>query len=201
MMRTKEPEKGAPVWSEQIGKEKIAERIRRYRNNIQCACERTKYGYCYKDLWDVSSWFLHVMPAMLDDIACRSCGCPVEFSEKYALTGDEASEKWKETLQEMSRLFRDACEDTCSRKNPQEEEFRKVWEEFVKKYGMLGDGLLTEEDLQKGRPAVYLPEDAEEYREFFNRYYLTEEELKDYRRKCLEKGFAMFLEWFTILGI
>ena len=41
-------------------------------------------------------------------------------------------------------LRRESAEDTCTRKNPYEEEYDKAHTEFREKYGLLGEKLQTE---------------------------------------------------------
>lgn len=68
--------------------------------------------------------------------------------------------RWKGILSEMIFLFREAHEDTCTKKNPFEEEYSRATKEFTEKYGFFGEKLKTEEEREEekktGRSRWYM---------------------------------------------
>jgi hypothetical protein len=51
----------------------------------------------------------------------------------------------------MIFLWRETDEDTCSKKNPYEEEHSKASDEFNDKYGLFGGKLQTEKELEENK--------------------------------------------------
>ena len=41
--------------------------IRQLFRDLKCCLERIRKGYCVKDLWEIDTWFLRIMPDMLED--------------------------------------------------------------------------------------------------------------------------------------
>lgn len=111
--------------------------IRQLFRDLKCCMDRIRKGYCVKDLWEIDTWFLSIMPEMLEDFNRRKNSYPNAFLEQcvqkhekelqvsreaflasgfakypelYEKIDREASENWKSTLQEMANLMRKAEE-------------------------------------------------------------------------------------------
>ena len=117
--------------------------VKRWGRNIKHSYQRIKYGYCDRDVWSIDWWFLNVVPNMLEDLKETTHGYPCmpnNFSQALVGTGapeevdEEGMERWKDILSEMIFLFREANEDTCTKKNPYEEEYDREFKEFTEKY-------------------------------------------------------------------
>ena len=183
--------------------------IKRYGRNIKHAYQRIKYGYCDRDVWSIDSWFLNVIPNMLEDLKESTHvypSIPSEISQAIVGTGapsevdDYGMSRWKNILSEMIFFFREANKDTCTKKNPYEEEYDKAFEKFEKKYGFLGDGLKTDEEKaeeeKKGLYRIYMLSDVPEYKEISDLHFAEERKIDEYRYKCKDKGMDLFKEWF-----
>lgn len=183
--------------------------IKRWGRNIKYCYQRIKYGYCDRDVWSIDWWFLSVVPNMLEDLRETTHGYPSEFldpgpkelSEEEQEKVDEAGmQKWRDILSEMIFLFREALDDTCTRKNPYEEEHRKAQEEFDKKYGIFGEGLLTEEDKEEEKRTkthrMYMLSDVPEYKDISDKYHEEWRKIHNYQAECKEKGLNLFNKWF-----
>ena len=187
--------------------------------------ERSKKGYCEYDLYSISNWFMGVVPEMIEKVRANKLGIPSVLIEEsrnshniddsvdfYSIPEElldeiekEAANKWDEILSKMVFLMRESNEDTCSKKNPYEEEYNKAREEFAVKYGDFGEKLLTEEDKeyakQTGGKKAYFLCDVPEYREIHNNYIEEEQKLWEYHETCQKEGLDLFVKWFSYLGI
>ena len=139
--------------------------------NLKWSRQRCKKGYSEYDLYSISDWFLRVVPNMTDEIRLKRIGipnvlmedackfCNVDYTKDFSSAPEdvqdkiekEANGKWDEILTRMAFLLRESHEDTCSKKNPYEEEYNKAREEFTRKYGDFGEKLLTEEDKEHAK--------------------------------------------------
>lgn len=183
--------------------------IKRWGRNIKHAYQRIRYGYCDRDVWSIDWWFLSVVPNMLEDLKETTHGYPSmpdDFSQALVGTGapeevdEEGMKRWKNILSEMIFLFREANEDTCTKKNPYEEEHDKASDEFTKKYGFFGEKLKTEEEKEEekktGNSRWYMLEDVPEYKEISDLYHDEYRKIVEYRHECKDKGMDLFKEWF-----
>lgn len=135
--------------------------------------ERIKKGYSYRDVYDISDWFLRTIPNMLEDLAKDTIGVPsyivTEFEEKYPeLSADDASDKafdfWRQILREIAEHFREAHEPA------------KETNEFD--FNFLDDNISEEQK---------------------DKYFKREEEIEKYRQVELQKGLEMFCKYFNSL--
>ncbi len=187
--------------------------IHRWGRNIKHAYQRIRYGYCDRDVWSIDWWFLNVVPNMLEDLKETSHGypSPLEDKESKLIAGtcdsEEKDEKgmqqWKDILSEMIFLFREANEDTCTRKNPYDEEYNRASEGFTNKYGCFGERLKTEEEKaeekKSGMHKLYMLSDVPEYKDISEKYLDEEKKIRVYRDECKDAGLDMFKKWFWAL--
>ena len=106
--------------------------IRQFFRDLKCCLDRIRKGYCVKDLWEIDTWFLRIMPEMLEEFDRRKNSYPNAFweqcvqkheselpvsKEKFLISGArdfpdlykkisaEAYEAWGNTLQEMADIL------------------------------------------------------------------------------------------------
>jgi len=183
--------------------------LTRWKNNIKHSYQRAHYGFCDRDIWNIDCWFLKVMPAMLEQFKETTHGYPdIDGAISHAIyeSGQEKEDDdvgmkaWKDILDEMIFLLREADEDTCTRKNPYEEEWEQAYEEFNDKYGIFGEKLLTEEDLAKaaktGARRAYMLGDVDEYKEISDKHLKESREISKYRSECKHKALMLLDKWF-----
>jgi len=183
--------------------------IKRWDRNIKYAYQRIRYGYCDSDVWSIDWWFLSVVPNMLEDLRDTAHGYPSAFedhSKTLVGTGapeevdEEGMQRWKDTLNEMIFLLREAHEETCTRENKYDAEYKKALDEFDKKYGLFGDGLKSEEEKveekKTGSYRMYMLGDVPEYKEIDELHFTEATEIRNYRDECKNKGLDLFKEWF-----
>jgi hypothetical protein len=196
------------------------ESIKYFFISLKWAYQRVKRGYCEKDLSEVKDWFFEIMPEMLNEIkkeksripmecyqeAIVAMGLdPVEYWDAYNIEVEElAVKKWDEILSQIAFLLGEATYDTCTKKNPFEDEFHRIRKEFKAKYGEFGEKLMTKEEkkrAKKGLQKWYFPSDIPEYKEVYESYFDEEEKLAEYRQKCAKEGLELFAKWFYRLTV
>ena len=196
------------------------ESIKYFFVSLKWARQRVKKGYCERDLSEVKDWFFEIMPEMLNEIkkeksripmecyqeAIVALGLdPLEYCDTYNMEVEElAVKKWDEILSQITFLLGEANYDTCTKKNPHEDEFHRIRKEFKAKYGEFGEKLMTKEEkkrAKKGLQKWYFPSDIPEYKEIYESYWGEEKELTEYRKKCAKEGLELFVKWFYRLTI
>jgi hypothetical protein len=196
------------------------ESIKYFFISLKWAYQRVKKGYCERDLSEVKDWFFEIMPEMLNEIkkeksripmecyqeAIVAMGLdPVEYWDAYNIEVEElAVKKWDEILSQLAFLLGKATYDTCTKKNPFEDEFHRIRKEFKAKYGEFGEKLMTKEEkkrAKKGLQKWYFPSDIPEYKEVYESYFDEEEKLAEYRQKCAKEGLELFVKWFYRLTV
>lgn len=184
--------------------------LKRMCRDVKCAYQRIRYGYCFRDVWNIDIWFLNVVPNMLENLKEDTCGYPPgpdSFSQAVGGVDDESNgqyesgmKKWKDTLSQMIFLLREANEDTCTLMNTYKKEYDKAFDEFGEKYGHFGEKLKKpeekEEERKKGYSTLYTPSDVPEYKEICDLYFNEESALDRYRSACKDEGLELFKKWF-----
>ncbi len=169
-------------------------------NDLKCCVQRIRKGFCYRDLWNIDSWFLCVIPDMLEEFANTTRSIPGRFLKGDGSETEEESRKifarWKGILTEMAFLFREANRETCQRKNPYDKEYGAVICKFRNCFGFNGKWVK-----KKDGTRVFIRElsDIPKYKALEENYYKSERELSEYRANCQKKAFAMFVEYFDCL--
>ncbi len=179
--------------------------VKQFFRDIKYSLQRITKGYCDKDLWDISDWFLKLMPDMLTEYKKTRHGSPGILgknykNEKELLVNDECHHEWDRILSKMIFLFREADEDTCRKKNPYEKAYMEAFDTFSKKYGVMGEKLRTPEEIKRNKKehviTYHSMEELDEYKEICENYRKCEKELSEYRLKCKDKAFELFSKWF-----
>ena len=57
--------------------------ILQFFSDLKCCLDRIRKGYCKKDLWEIDTWFLNVMPEMLEEFNRCKNSYPRTFLEQY----------------------------------------------------------------------------------------------------------------------
>lgn len=170
-------------------------------NDFKCCVQRIKNGFCDRDIWNINSWFLNVIPDMLDELKNTAHGFPSRFLKKNDGTDtdediDSGAEKWNKILARMAFLFREANEENCQRKNPYDEEYSAVLHKFIKRFGFNGKWVKKKDGT---RVFIHDLSDIPKYRKLDENYHKVEKELLEYRSDCLKKAMAMFAKYFNDL--
>lgn len=176
---------------------------------IERADQRARRGYCDTDLYSIRDWFLSIIPDMLLEYkdSRNSSPCIGEDGE-HITTGeshdyDFYSKNWDKILDRMIFLFREANEDTCSKKNPYDEEYNKAYDEFIEKYGVDGEKLRTEEENEyynrTGNITMHFLGDAPEYKDIHDKHMAAWSEIEEYREKCRVEAMELFTKYMNDL--
>ena len=84
--------------------------------NIRFARQRARKGYAAIDWWNMDSWFLEIIPNMLDELADRGYSYP--GNEEF-----DTPEKWKSYLHNLANDFRMCTQDASDELNEYYQEF------------------------------------------------------------------------------
>ena len=170
--------------------------LKRRKEDFICIYQRLRYGYCYRDAWSINEWFVTIIPNMIHDLRINTHGYPGYFTG----TEEENVQKWDRILERMEFLFREAKEETCSRKNPYEDAHDRARDAFIKKYGLFGEALKTEDEKSqektKSYSRMYTMSDVPEYKDISDSWLAAESELATYRNCCMEEGMKLFVKYF-----
>jgi len=103
----------------------------------------------------------------------------------------------------MIFLWRETDEETCSKKNPYEDEYMKAFSEFDEKYGFLGEKLQTKAELEEkkrgGGGTIHFMDEIPEYKEIYEKHREEDEKLEKYREECKDEAIDMLKEYFFSL--
>ena len=190
-------------------KNKFFAKIKHIKRCIRWSKQRIVRGYADIDLWNMYSYLQILVPNMLQDLRDHRMGSPDYLGENYTnaegiLVNDTCHEEWDKILDEMIFLWRESREETCSLKNPYEEEYDKAFDEFHEKYGVFGEKLQTEAELEENRKrggggTVHFMDELPEYKELYGEYRIEERKLEKYREQCKNEAFDMLKEHFYAL--
>jgi len=181
--------------------------IRVFFRDIRRCHQRIWRGYCDYDTFSIDEWFLGIMPTMLEDFRDHLHGCPVspESKSNYCVLDDEEKDQqvfkdWVAILNRIIFLLREADEETCTRKNPCQEEFEWAETEFREKYGPGGEKIRTEEDREREAQGLgirhYSLRNMPEYEDICDKWLSEERKIDDYRRECKDEALDLFSKWF-----
>lgn len=123
---------------------------------MQWSKQRITRGYCDCDVWEMFSFLQTLIPDMLQTLKDTRMGSPGYLGENYTnengiLVNDTCHEEWNCILDKMIFLWREAEKDTCSQKNPFDEAHSKAMDEFTERFGLFGNKLQTEKELEENR--------------------------------------------------
>ena len=183
--------------------------VKHVRRCMKWSKQRIVRGYADSDIWNMYGYLQVLLPDMLEHLKNHRCGSPGYLGENYTnedgiLVNDTCHEVWDKILDRMIFLWRETDEETCAKKNPYEEEYRKALDEFRDKYGVLGQKLQTPEELEANRKrggggTVHFMSELPEYKEISEKYMDEEKKLEQYRIACKDEVMDLMKEHFFAL--
>lgn len=183
--------------------------IKHIKKCIRWSYQRATRGYSDYDKWNMYSFLQNLIPEMLQDMRDNRHGSPSYLGENYTndkgiLVNDTCHDEWDKLLDHMIFLWRESAEDTCTRKNPYEEEYDKAHAEFTDKYGFLGEKLQTEDELEEnqkrgGGCRMHFMSELPEYKDIWDKYNAEELELDTYRLGCKNEAMDLLKKHFYAL--
>ncbi len=190
-------------------KSKIIAKIKHIRKCLQWSKQRIVRGYADCDKWNMFDFLQTLIPDMLQDMRENRMGSPGYLGENYTndegiSVNDMCHEEWNKILDRMIFLWRESKEDTCTQKNPYEEEYDKASREFHEKYGIFGEKLQTEAELEENRKrggggTIHFMDELPEYEEISECYFAERKRLEAYRSKCKDEALDLLKEHFYAL--
>lgn len=187
---------------------KIPEILKYLKRCIKWSCQRIVIGYAECDVWNMDGYLQRLIPDMLQDLKDNRTGSPAYLGENYTnedgiLVNDTCDEEWDKILDNMIFLWRESNEETCKRTNPYCDEYDKAFEEFTEKYGILGDKLRTEAELENDKKfrvrTGHFMDELPQYKEISEKYFAEEKKLEEYRNKCKDDAIDLLKEHFYAL--
>lgn len=82
-------------------------KLKRIISKLKCYMQRASRGWADCDAWNIDTWFLKVMPQILQHLKDNMYTHPVTITEA----------EWNSILGTMIFLLSEMDEDTCSQKN------------------------------------------------------------------------------------
>ncbi len=84
--------------------------------------------------------------------------------------------------------------------NPYEEEHHKAFIEFKEKYGLCGEGLCTQEEIEEynktGYRTMHFMRELPEYEDICEKYSEANKQIEEYRSRCNDEAIDMLKEYF-----
>ena len=180
--------------------------FKQLKNDIKYSFQRITKGYCDYDLFSIDYWFMDIMPRMLTQFKETRHGSPcslenTDFADNFNANNTcDCHKEWDNILDKMIFLIRECNEDTCMKKNPYEKEHNKISDEFIDKYGVLGEKLMTDKEKEDaaitGGGTVHFSSEIPEYKDTEDKYYEEERNLVQYRMEKKDEFFKLFSLWF-----
>ena len=190
-----------------IGKRfKLPAKIRYFRKCLKWSRQRVFRGYADCDVWEMYGFIQELIPEMLQNLKDNRHGSPGYLGKNYTneegiLVNDDCHKEWDEILDKMIFLWRESDEEHCQKKNPYEEEHLKSFTEFTEKYGLLGEKLQTDKELEEnkrrgGGGTMHFMKEIPEYQEIDQKYHEESKKLEQYRMECKDKALDMMKKYF-----
>ena len=164
-----------------------------------------KHGHDICANWNVDIWFSENMIEILTTLRDHHCGVPtIQIDESVDPNDvDKQDEAYVKLLNRMIFLLGESNESTCKKKNPYDDEYWKIYDEFEDKYGSWGCKLQTEyeknELANKGFHRLYTPRDVPEYENIAKKHLEADIELEKYREECLCEFMDLFKKYYYCL--
>ena len=150
--------------------------------NLKCGYERATKGYSERDVIEMYSFILNLIPEMLEDMATSDIGA-YPGNEEF-----DKFEKWQDYLMGLAGEFRELRENWCESKNEYEEAFYKKLEE-------------TRRETRKGNLVSVEYGEDEEFKELKELYFDRVRELIQQQKEATNRAFADLASNFYELWI
>lgn len=111
----------------------VHKNIKNFIADLKCFYQRGTKGYCFRDLWDIDTWFLTIMPEMLAEFKDKKQGYPILKEE---LSDEQNATLYNYILDEMIVCFKEANELTCQRENKYKDTYTSEFNFIECKNGM-----------------------------------------------------------------
>ena len=183
--------------------------IKHFGRCLKWSRQRVVRGYADCDVWSMFSYLQELMPDMLRHLKDNRYSSPSYLGENYTnedgfLVNDTCHAEWDKILDRMIFLWRETNEETCSKKNPYEDEYMKAFSDFHERYGLFGERLQTEAELEEnkkrgGGGKIHFMNEIPEYKEIYEKHREEDEKLEKYREECKDEAIDMLKEYFFSL--
>lgn len=197
---------------------------RRHRDIRKWKKQRRERGFSDQDIFEIDSWFLKIIPRMIEELVKLNTGVPTFLVERYLddnhlnefeLTKeqhskmlDECLKEWTFILLKMKNSFLEARKETCSYKNKYEDEYSKAFDDYLNKYGWNGSKIKNNPYIIRNSDGSefydilnnpYLMEKLDQYKDIYKLYYEEEKKIEQHINKARKEALEMFTKYFDDL--
>lgn len=189
-------------------KSHILAKIKHAFKCLEWSKQRVKRGFADNDVWNMYTYIEELMPAMLQHLKDNRIGSPGFLGENYTdengiMQNTDCHKEWDKILDRMIFLWRELDEETCSKKNKYQEEYDKAFDEFLNRYGIMGEGLETNEEKEEakktGARRMHFMREVPEFEEISRLHMEEEKSLIKYREECKDEVFDLMKKYFFAL--
>ncbi len=198
----------------------------RFIDKRRWCIQRAKRGFSDYDLYEIDSWFLTIIPEMIDELIKRRRGYPIFIEDEYLkekgleinklteekklMMSRECSKRWENILIDIKRTFLDTRKETCSYKNKYKKEYNKAFREYLDEYGLFGDKIKNNSFIKNssdGSSIVtldnnpYCFDKMNKYKNIYVLYHNEEEQIEKYINKAKSKALTLFRKYFNDLKL
>lgn len=166
--------------------------------------QRITKGYCDKDSWNVNYYLEELIPAILKELSDNHHGSPILLDndipcDNSGNTPTNLDDVWTGALEKMIFLWNESKDETCTQVNPYNEEYERCREEFNQKYGLYGEKLRTEKEIEEGSCSMHFMDELPEYQSIYNRWSEANFALKHYKESCRNEAIDLLKKYWTCL--
>lgn len=152
----------------------IHNKIKYFFGSIRCMFMRAKYGFSYRDVWNLDYYLATVIENSVRYLRYNHSGYPTEFNPKQDFLDEEdsaANEKWEKVLDDIANAFHNCLEENC-------------------------DNTESYTPYAKLKYVDKLPEDNEQLIEAKNNWLKEMEDREKYFEEQKNHGFDLLKQWF-----
>ena len=106
------------------------------KDTVRYSCQRIRYGFCDADLWEIDSWFVNIMPAMLQRFKDTRVSSP-DFENRLTIDSEYEQKiftDWDDILERMIVLLGEMKVDDCRSMSIKQSESKDEFFELFSKY-------------------------------------------------------------------
>ncbi len=159
--------------------------VKYIKRSLKWSWQRITRGFSDGDIWWMETYLQMLLPDMLQYLKDHRMGSPVCLSRTDKPEDDSCHEEWDKVLDQMIFLWRESYEYSSSKKNPYEEEYMEMLDNYYGKYGPNTGFAMMRNDPK--------------YKKIADKYEKTEGEINQYREECKDKALDMLKEYFHCL--
>lgn len=159
--------------------------VRYIKRSLKWRWQRITRGFSEGDIWWMHTYLQRLLSDMLQYLKGHHMGSSVFLNHTDEPEDDSCHEEWDKILNQMIFLWRESYEYSSSKKNPYEEDYMEMLDNYYDKYGPnMGFAMIRNDS---------------KYKKTSDKYEKAESEITQYREECKDKALDMLKEYFYLL--